>query len=246
MNLRRIWQRFSAREKGLFIVSIVIFVMLLGRSFVLNPYLQRRDWVISQLEIQPQRLEKNLRYIDRKNDIIANLEQTRAELKAKEPLLLTGDTPSVSASDLQQTVQGLATRGGTQVVSTRVLNPEPMGTFTRIPIQLEISGLIDQVANLIQGIESASKLLVINEINVRSFSIVGTPARRPDGSSSLPPQNLRVSLTVSGFVRNEPLPAPPPAPAAKDAAKPGLSDLAPRAPRERGTPRERVPRYESD
>jgi Tfp pilus assembly protein PilO len=234
--LLRIWRRFSGREKGLVIVTLVIVAMLVGRSFVLNPFLERREWVKGQLEIQPQRLEKNLRYINRKNDIIADLEQTRAELKAEEPLLLTGDTPSVSASDLQQTVQGLAARGGTQVVSTRVLNPEPMGPFTRIPIQLEISGLIDQVAGLIQGIESAPKLLVINEVNVRSFVVVGTPPRRPDGTSSLPPQNLRVSLTVSGFVRNEPLPVSPPAKDAgksKEPAKSALSDRAARPPRER-------------
>jgi Tfp pilus assembly protein PilO len=227
-SIRRIWQRLSGREKGLVIVTLVIFGLILGRSFVLVPYTERREWVQSQLEIQPQRLEKNLRYIDRKANIMASLEEARAELKTLEPLLLTGDTPSVSASDLQQTVQGLATKGGTQVISTRVLNPEAMSPFTKIPIQLEISGLIEQVASLIQGIETASKLLVINEINVRSFSIAGAPPRRPDGTSSpLPPQNLRVSLTVSGFVRNEPLPA---SPSPKDAAKPAPSDRGGKAP----------------
>jgi len=199
-----IWQRFSKRERALVAATLVIFVALLGRVFVLGPFLERREWVKSQLEIQPQRLEKNLRYIDRKGDIMADLEKARAELKASEPLLLTSDTASVSASDLQQTVQGLASRGGAQVISTRVLNPEAMGPFTRIPIQLEVSGLIEQVAGLIQGIESAPKLLVINEINVRSFAVVGAP-RRPDGSAGpQPAQNLRVSLTVSGFMRNQP------------------------------------------
>ncbi len=243
-SIRRIWQRLSGREKGLVIVTLVIFGLILGRSFVLVPYTERREWVQSQLEIQPQRLEKNLRYIDRKANIMASLEEARAELKTLEPFLLTGDTPSVSASDLQQTVQGLATRGGTQVVSTRVLNPEAMGPFSRIPIQLEISGLIEQVAGLIQGIESAPKLLVINEINVRSFAIAGAPPRRPDGTSApLPPQNMRVSLTVSGFVRNEPLPASPPA---KDAAKQAPPDRGSRAPLESELPRTRQPRYEND
>jgi len=203
-HLRRIWQRFSKREKSLVIATLVIFVLLLGRTLVLGPYLERREWVQSQLEIQPQRLEKNLRYIDRTTDIISGLDKTRAELKSLEPLLLTSDTASVSASDLQQTVQGLASRGGAQVVSTRVLNPEAIGPFTRIPIQLEISGLIEQVTSLLQGIESAPKLLVVNEINIRSFAIIGGAPRRPDGAASPPQQNLRVSLTVSGFMRNQP------------------------------------------
>jgi Tfp pilus assembly protein PilO len=214
-RLGRIWQRLSRREKGLVVATVVIVGLIVGRSLVLTPFLERREWVRNQLEIAPQRLDTSLRYVGRKADIMADLGKARGELKNLEPLLLTGDTPSVSASDLQQTVQGFASRGGTQVVSTRVLNPDPMGTFTRIPIQLEISGLIDQVAALIQGIESAPKLLVINEINVRSFAVVGAVPRRPDGTSALPPQNLRVSLTVSGYIRAQPLTPP------KDAALPG-------------------------
>jgi Tfp pilus assembly protein PilO len=233
-RIRSIWQRFSKREKGLVIVTLAIFGLLLGRTLVLGPYFERREWVQSQLEIQPQRLEKNLRYTDRKGEIMAGLEKSRAELKSLEPLLLTSDTPSVSASDLQQTVQGLASRGGAQVVSTRVLSPETMGPFTRIPIQLEISGLIEQVTGLIQGVESASKLLVINEINVRSFAVVGTAPRRTDGVASQPPQNLRVSLTVSGFVRNQAA-----VPSSKDATS-GAGGKA----QENGNRVERRPRVE--
>ncbi|HEY3306704.1 MAG TPA: type II secretion system protein GspM [Candidatus Binatia bacterium] len=231
-----IWKRFSKRERGLVIATLAIFVALLGRMFVLGPFLERREWAKSQLEIQPQRLEKNLRYIDRKSDIMAGLEKARAELKSLEPLLLTSDTASVSASDLQQTVQGLASRGGAQVISTRVLSPETLGPFTRIPIQLEISGLIEQVAGLIQGIESAPKLLVVNEINVRSFAIVGAAPRRPDGTATQPQQNLRVSLTVSGFVRNQPAAA---------SSKEAISGAEGSA-QDSGNRVERRPRLESD
>ena len=237
-RLRTIWKRLSKREKGLVLLSLAILALLIGRALVYEPFVARMTRTSQQLELEPQRLERNLRYVNRKPEIMANLERARGELKGLEPLLLTGDTPSVSASDLQRTVQDFASRGGTQVVSTRVLSPEAMGTFTRIPIQLEISGLIEQVADLIQGIESAPKLLVINEINIRSFAIVGVPPRRPDGTSALPPQNLRVSLTVSGYIRAQPA-AP-----AKEAAAPAKaasetkrapepdSDLRPRRPRD--------------
>ena len=199
--MKRIWQRLSKREKGLAAATLGIFILVLGRYFVLAPLLERREWVKSQLEIQPQLLEKNFRYIDQRAEIMAGLAKARAELKAMEPSLLTGDTPSVIASELQQAVQGLAGKEGTQVITTRVLNPEAMGSFTRIPIQLEISGQIDQVANLIKGIESADRLLVINELNVRSLF---TPVAAR-GAAGTPPlqQNLRVSLIVSGFARGQ-------------------------------------------
>jgi len=203
--MKRIWQRLSKREKGLVVATLGIIVLLLGRYFVLAPLLERREWVKSQLEIQPQLLEKNLRYVGQRTEIMAGLEKARAELKAIEPSLLTGDTPSVIASELQQTVQGLAAKEGTQVITTRVLNPEAMGSFTRIPIQLEISGQIDQVANLIKGIESIDRLLVISELNVRSL-FTPVAARGAAGTPS-PQQNLRVSLIVSGFARGQ-APAP--------------------------------------
>jgi Tfp pilus assembly protein PilO len=231
-RLQQIWKRLSKRERGLVLIGIAVVLLIVGRAFVYVPFRERSEWAKNQLELEPQRLEKNLRYINRKAEIMANLDRTRADLKALEPLLLTGDTPSVSASDLQRTVQDFASRGGTQVVSTRVLNAESLGTFTRIPIQLEVSGLIDQVASLIQGIEAAPKLLVVNEINIRSFAVVGAVPRRPDGTSALPPQNLRVSLTVSGYIRSQPAPPAKTAGAAKTPPPPDReSDLAPRRPR---------------
>ena len=203
--MRRIWQRLSKREKGLVALTLFIFLLVLGRFLLVYPFLARREWVQSQLEIQPQLLEKNLRYVGQKVEMAASLEKARGELKAVEPSLLAGDTSSVSASELQQTVQSLAAKEGTQVVSTRVLNPETMGSFTKIPIQVEISGQIDQVANLIKGIESAEKLLVVSELNIRSlFTPVAAVRPQQQPVPQLPAQNLRASLTIAGFARTQP------------------------------------------
>ncbi len=209
------WQRLSNRERGLVAVTVLIALVVLGRSFVLIPYLEHRDWVKSQLEAQPQLLQKNQRYLARKEEMTAALEAARNGLKAREPKLLTGDTPSVSASDLQETVQALATKGGTQVITTRVLNPEAVGSFAKIAIQMEIGGQIDQIANLIRDIESSAKMLFVDEINVRSlFRPIGLP-QVPNLPQSAA-QNLRVSITVAGFARNQ---AAPPAKAESPAGQ---------------------------
>jgi type II secretion system (T2SS) protein M len=126
------------------------------------------------------------------------------ELKAKELRLLTGGTTSVSASDVQDVIQGLATKEGTQVITTRVLNPEAAGGFAKISVQMEIGGQIDQPASLIRGIENSPKLLMIDEINVR-FRPVGFP--QPQGIPQVAAQNLRVCLTVSGLARSQASPA---------------------------------------
>jgi ACT domain-containing protein len=184
-------------------LTLVIIFVALGRYVLIGPFVERWDWVRSQLEIQPQLLEKNLRFLSQRDELVAMLEATQNELKAKEPRLLTGDTPSVSASDLQDAVQGLATKEGTQVITTRVLNPETAGSFAKISLQMEIGGQIDQIASLIRGIENSPKLLMVDEINVRSlFRPAGFP--QAPGAPQLPAQNLRVSLTVSGLARSLP------------------------------------------
>ena len=204
--MKRIWERLSRRERGLVGVTLAILIILLARYFIIGPYLERREWVKSQLELQPQLLEKNLRYLGRKDEFAAGLEAARNEIKARESKLLTGDTPSVSASDLQDTVQNLAVKGGTQVITTRVLNPETVGSFAKIAIQMEIGGQIDQIANLMRAIDTSPKLLVVDEINVRSlFRPVGVP--KPQAVPQVAIQNLRVSLTVAGYARAQP-PAP--------------------------------------
>lgn len=198
--MKQFWQRLSKRERGLLVATLFILLVVLGRLLVVNPYMERREWVQTQLEIQPQLLEKNLRYIGRKEELAAALEAAQNEIRARESKLLTGNTASVNASDLQETVQALAVKEGTQVITTRVLNPEPTGAFSKIAIQMEIGGQVEQVANLVRGIETSSKLLVIDEINVRSlFRPAGFP--QPQGMPQGAAQNLRVSLTVAGFAR---------------------------------------------
>jgi ACT domain-containing protein len=200
--MNQFWQRLSKRERGLVVLSLVIIFVVLARYVLIGPFVERREWVRSQLEIQPQLLEKNLRFLGQKEELVAMLEATQSDLKAREPKLLTGDTPSVSASDLQDVIQGLATKEGTQVITTRVLNPEAAGSFAKISIQMEIGGQIDQLASLIRGIENSPKLLMVDEINVRSlFRPAGFP--QPQGVPQLAAQNLRVSLTVSGLARSQ-------------------------------------------
>ena len=199
--MKQLWERLSKRERGLVVTTIVILIVVLGRISIVSPYMARREWVQTQLEIQPQLLEKNLRYIGQKEQLNAALEAARNDIKARESKLLTGDTPSVNASDLQETVQALAVKEGTQVITTRVLNPEPTGAFSKIAIQMEVGGQVEQIATLVRGIETSPKLLIIEEINVRSlFRPIGLAQQNV---SPVAAQNLRVSITVAGFARGQ-------------------------------------------
>jgi hypothetical protein len=208
--MKQLWDRLSHRERGLVLVTLGILGLALARYLVVAPFLERWEWVKNQLEVQPQLLEKNMRFIGQEENLAAAISTARNELKLREAKLLSGNTPSVSASDLQELVQGVATKEGVQVITTRVLNPEAVASFSKIAIQMEIGGQIDQIASFLRGIDNAPKLLVIEEINVRSlFRPVAVPqpqgVAQPLSQSAV--QNLRASVTIAGFVRN-PSPTP--------------------------------------
>ena len=71
--MKRFWER-SNGKKVLILASFVILLLVLGHSFLIVPYLQHRERVKSQLELQPQLLTKNLRFIDRKVEIESGLQ----------------------------------------------------------------------------------------------------------------------------------------------------------------------------
>lgn len=206
-KIGQIWHGLSARERSLVVVAAAVSLWVLGHFFLLSPYLERRARIAKQLEMDPQLLSRHLRYLAQKNAIAARLESARAELKAAESQLLSGDTQPVIAANLQDTVRTLAGQVGTEIIATRVLNPEAAGPFTKISIQVEVSGQIDQLAHLIEGIESANKLLLVDEVNLRSVFLPSAQPRAGPAAPGPTVRALRASLTVSGFARAADLPA---------------------------------------
>lgn len=200
--MKRLWQRFSKREKGFLTLTLIILLLVLGRYFLVSPLLERRVWVKSQIEIQSQILGRDLRYITQKEEIQAVLEKARGGLKELESLLLSGDTPSVSASELQDLVGAITAKEGAKVTTMRVLNPEAIGSYTKIPIQMEATGDIGQIVNLIKGIQSATKLLIVNELNLRPLYAPFAASRQQSGQN-IPAQNLRANMVISGFSRSQ-------------------------------------------
>lgn len=180
-------------------LALSIFFLVLGRNLVVEPYLARMKWVKSQLEIKTRLLEKQYRYMNRRSQFEGDLGQLSTKLEVLESSLLGGDTPPVSASALQEAVGEIAAKEGIQIVSTRVLSPKHEGSFLNISIQVDVSGEIDQLVNLIKGIKSSSKLLVVSEVNIRSLVARVNRRRRPVSRGR---GGLRTTLIISGFVRS--------------------------------------------
>lgn len=197
--MKKFWERLSKRERRMALLACSIFFLVLGNYLVLEPYSARREWVKSQLEIQTNLLERQNRYLKRRTQIEGDLKRLKTKLETLKSSLLGGDTPPVSASALQETVRKIAAKEGVQIVSTRVLSPKPVGSFLTISVQLEVSGEVGQLVNLIKGIESNAKFLMVSEVNIRSLASRVNRRRRPVLRSR---GSLRTTLVISGFARS--------------------------------------------
>ena len=197
--MKKFWLRLSKRERTIFFFALSLFALVVARYLVINPYLARRAWVKDQLEVKYQQLENQNRYLGRGKELEEQFKVLRARLKDLESSLLEGDTAPVTASALQETVREIAAKEGVQIVATRVLNPEPVGSFLKVPIQVEVDGAVEQVTSLIKGIDSAGKLLVVKELTIRSLR--PRARRRRQRRAREANKGLRASMVIAGFSR---------------------------------------------
>ncbi|NIO06645.1 MAG: hypothetical protein GTO40_01165, partial [Deltaproteobacteria bacterium] len=147
--MKKLWDRLSKRERTIVFVALSLLALVMARMLVVNPYLAHRAWVKDQLEVKYQQLQNQNRYVGRGDELQEQKKILSARLKELELALLEGDTAPVTASALQETVRGIAAKEGVEIVATRVLNPEPVGSFLKVPIQVEVDGEVEQVSSLI-------------------------------------------------------------------------------------------------
>ncbi len=197
--MKKFWLKLSKRERTIVFAALSLLALVVARFLVINPYLAHRQWVKDQLEIKYQQLENQNRYLGRGDELEERLKFLRARLKNLESALLEGDTAPVTASALQETIRQIAAKEGVQIVATRVLNPEPVGSFLKVPIQVEVDGEVEQVASLIKGIDSAPKLLVVKELTIRSLRPRARRRRRRKAPNAS--KGLRASMVIAGFSR---------------------------------------------
>jgi Tfp pilus assembly protein PilO len=200
--MNRFWNRLSKRERSLALLAVVVVVAILLYDRVVTPLIERRTWIRDQLVLQPELFRRSLGYLGREKEIRTRLEEARRRVKAMDRLLLAGDTPSVIASALQKVVRDIATKEGIQIATTRVLDSTEAGSFLRIPIQVDVVGKIEQIANLIKFLDSNPKSLILDEVNIRSAGN-SRRSRRNKRPIQLK-KKLRASLVISGFARQKP------------------------------------------
>ena len=86
-----------------------------------------------------------------------------------------GDTPTLAAANLQNTLHSLAGEKGVEIQSTQVMRDDAVGDFRRIAVRITVTGDLKQVADFLAGVEHGPTRVLIPflEISRRGAALRG-------------------------------------------------------------------------
>jgi hypothetical protein len=154
---------------------------------VVEPILERNRSAGELVPAREQVLQQKRELIARRASITAELAAMSAKFDKLAEGFLTSATPAVAASELQKIVKDMAAQAKTEVRSERILPPADRGELLEIPVEIAVSCEIRQLVDLLARLESAEKLLPVQDLKVRVVNLSQ-------------PKELLVTLTISGFI----------------------------------------------
>ena len=201
MNWRERWARFSARERRLIGAAGGVLGLFVVHLLVISPFLSYRQDLQDEIAAHRDKIENGKAYLARTADITRQREQLQKMYQLVHAQLVPGDTPTLAAANLQNTLHSLAGEKGVEIQSTQVMRDDAVGEFRRIAVRITVTGEVKQVADFLAGMEHGQTRVLIPflEISRRGAVLRGKAARA-----------LSATIEVTAFLQG--------APATQDAA----------------------------
>ena len=153
------------------IIAIPLMVILSGLVIYQYGYLRVHSDITSIKEeqaVKTKTLEKYITLISEKPRLEKKLSLLKETRKTDESKLIEGQTPSLAAAVLQDTVKGIITGRGGTISSERVVKPEDIGKFKVISVSID-AVLPDSraLSDILYAIETRTPYLVVKELDTR-------------------------------------------------------------------------------
>ena len=177
----------SRRERAIIVLGGVAVVLVLGWIFVLDPLMERLRNTSELVPARTQALQRRMDLLARKDAIVKELERTNADIDRASARFLAEAAPAVAASELQKLTKEMAAQASTEIRSERILPVVERGEVLEIPVEIAVSGEIRQLVDLLARLESAPKMLTVQDLRIRVVNVSQ-------------PKELLATLTVSGFI----------------------------------------------
>jgi Tfp pilus assembly protein PilO len=179
----------SEREKKFLIFGGIAVVLILGFYFYTlygDMKVKAKDYIDSRVLV----LERQKRILAKKDVYQKKSEEIKKDLARLGASFLQGTKPPVAAAELQNLLKQIATSLGIEVKVEKALNPQDVGFYVAVPVEIGFMAKTGDLKELLERIMNAEPLLTVSELKVRVINV-----SKPD--------MLNVSVVVTGFIRKE-------------------------------------------
>jgi hypothetical protein len=154
------------------LLLLPLVAVLIGLVIYNNGVLAVYDKVSSMRETEAEKirtLDKYDRFIARKSELQARLAASKEARRAADTKLIDGQTATVAAANLQNTIKTILTSRGGSVSITRIEKPAEAGVFTLV--SMSIDGMLPDTRALVDtlyAIETQTPYLLVTELDART------------------------------------------------------------------------------
>jgi general secretion pathway protein M len=179
MTWRERWARFSSRERRLIGAAGGVLVLFLVHLLVISPFLSYRQDLQDEIAAHRDQLENGHAYLARTADLTRQRDQWQKAFQQVRSQLVAGDTPTLAAANLQNTLHSLANEKTVEIQSTQVMRDDTVGDFRRIAVRITVTGDLKPLADFLAGVEHGATRVTIPflEISRRGAVLRGKAAR---------------------------------------------------------------------
>ena len=178
----------SRRERLIIAAAVLITVVVGGWLLIIEPIREKNALTAELVPVREDLLARRRDLVARKASVAAEIQAADQRIEKLSSRFLTAAAPAVAASELQNLAKSMAVAAKTETRSERILPTVERGELVEIPIEIAVSGEIRELVDLLNRLESAPKLIRVQDLKIRVMNITQ-------------PKELLATMTLSGFIR---------------------------------------------
>lgn len=177
-------------------VGLLVLVALLFILAVVVPIVSKGLELNETKENLAFTLKKYERILAGKDAVVANIEAIKQQHQDQGYFNNQG-TSALASAQMQEFIKQAIVQAGGQLSSTQVLPPNNKDNFNRITVSVRMTGNIEVLRSVLYKLETATPLIVIDQLDIRPMRSVRNRITR-----QIEPSNgLNINFQAIGFMR---------------------------------------------
>jgi general secretion pathway protein M len=190
------YQQLTRRQRKGLAIGLLVIVVLLIIQMLIVPVISTNALYNEEIEDLQFKLNKYQHAVDNKANLEAQLQLLKEEL-AETQLFQSNIAPGIVAATLQNRIRQIVEKIDGNLISTQVMPEKNENTFTRVAINVRLTGNDSVLQQLLFELESSTPLLFVDKVGLSSN-------RRPSRAEAKS-NPLNISLEASTYLYSKEL-----------------------------------------